>query len=66
MRTTLTIDEDVAAMLEQLRRDRKTSLKALINEALRCGLLEIECCAETTEALSYLFSWTSIRLGVLT
>jgi Ribbon-helix-helix protein, copG family len=41
MRTTLTIDDDVAAMLEQLRRDRETSLKDLINEALRRGLLEM-------------------------
>jgi hypothetical protein len=38
MRTTLTIDDDVAAMLEQLRRDREISLKELINEALRRGL----------------------------
>ncbi len=41
MRTTLTIDDDVAAMLDQLRRDRETSLKDLINEALRRGLLEM-------------------------
>lgn len=41
MRTTLTIDDDVAAMLDQLRRDRELSLKDLINEALRRGLLEL-------------------------
>jgi hypothetical protein len=41
MRTTLTIDDDVAAMLEQLRRDREISLKDLINDALRRGLLEM-------------------------
>jgi hypothetical protein len=38
MRTTLTIDDDVAATLERLRRSRKLSLKQLINEALRRGL----------------------------
>jgi hypothetical protein len=38
MRTTLTIDDDVAATLERLRRDRDATLKDLINEALRRGL----------------------------
>ena len=37
-RTTLTLDDDVAATLERLRRSRRTSLKRLINEALRRGL----------------------------
>jgi hypothetical protein len=41
MRTTLTIDNDVATMLEQLRKTRRSSFKALINEALRRGLLDI-------------------------
>ena len=41
MRTTLTIDDDVAAALEQIRKDRKLSLKALVNEALRQGLKEM-------------------------
>lgn len=41
MRTTLSIDDDVAAMLEKVRRDRETSLKHVINEALRRGLLEM-------------------------
>jgi hypothetical protein len=41
MRTTLTIDDDVAAMLERLRREREISLKDLINEALRRGLLDM-------------------------
>jgi len=38
VRTTLTIDDDVAAMLERLRRNRDASLKDIINEALRRGL----------------------------
>ena len=42
MRTTLTLDKDVAAMLERLRRTREDSMKALINEALREGLKKME------------------------
>jgi len=38
MRTTLTLDEDVAARLERLRRARGQSLKDIINDALRRGL----------------------------
>ena len=46
MRTTLTIEKDVAVRLEKVLRDRDTSLKALINDALRRGLDEIERPAE--------------------
>lgn len=38
MRTTLTLDEDVAARLERVRRARGQSLKDVINDALRRGL----------------------------
>jgi hypothetical protein len=38
MRTTLTLDSDVAARLRQRMRSRKKSLKAVVNEALRVGL----------------------------
>jgi hypothetical protein len=41
MRTTLTLDRDVAVQLERLRRAREVSLKALVNEALRRGLREM-------------------------
>ena len=41
MRTTLTIDDDVAAMLEQLRKKSGAGLKDLVNEALRRGLREL-------------------------
>jgi hypothetical protein len=37
MRTTLTIDADVAARLERLRRDGRP-FKQLVNDALRAGL----------------------------
>ena len=38
MRTTLSLDKDVAATLERVRRARKSSMKAVVNEALRYGL----------------------------
>jgi hypothetical protein len=41
MRTTLTLDDDVAAMLEQVRKKQKISLKAAINTALRQGLVSM-------------------------
>src|SRR5713101_2905138 len=41
MRTTLTIDNDVAVELERLRRVRDASLKDVVNDALRRGLREM-------------------------
>jgi hypothetical protein len=38
MRTTLTIDDDVAVRLERLRAERRAGLKAVVNEVLRAGL----------------------------
>lgn len=38
MRTTLTLDDDVAAKIERLRKTRDQSLKDLVNDALREGL----------------------------
>jgi hypothetical protein len=38
MRTTLSLDDDVAATLERMRRSRRVTLKRLVNEALRRGL----------------------------
>jgi hypothetical protein len=46
MRTTLTIETDVAARLDRVQRERDTSLKALINDALRRGLDQMERPAE--------------------
>ena len=42
MRTTLTIDDDVAVQLDRLRRERDASLKDLVNEALRRGLRDMK------------------------
>ncbi len=41
MRTTLTLDSDIAAELGRLRRARDASLKDLVNDALRRGLREM-------------------------
>jgi hypothetical protein len=41
MRTTLTLDDDVAVQLERLRRARNAHLKDLVNEALRRGLRDM-------------------------
>jgi len=39
MRTTLTLDDDLAKELERRRRERGTSLKEEVNALLRLGLL---------------------------
>jgi hypothetical protein len=48
MRTTLTIDDDVAAQLETVRRERHATLKAIVNDALRVGLIELSSSARST------------------
>jgi len=42
MRTTLTLDKDVAAVIERLRKTRDESLKVIVNEALREGLKQLD------------------------
>jgi hypothetical protein len=42
MRTTLTLEKDVAARLEQVARKRRQALKVVVNEALRAGLSTLE------------------------
>jgi hypothetical protein len=41
MRTTLTIDDDVAAALERLRKKRDASFKDIVNDVLRRGLRDV-------------------------
>ncbi len=40
MRTTLSLDDDVAAQLRKYQQDRKLSFKSALNEALRVGLAQ--------------------------
>lgn len=42
MRTTLTLDDDVAAQLERVRRRRRATRKQVVNDALRAGLSSLE------------------------
>ncbi len=46
MRTTLTIEDDVAVRLERLRGERGESLKAVVNDMLRRGLDALDRPAE--------------------
>jgi hypothetical protein len=39
MRTTLTLDDDTAAMVEQIRHDEGKTLKQIVNELLRLGIV---------------------------
>jgi hypothetical protein len=51
MRTTLTLDDDVAIRLGKLQAERSDSFKAVVNAALRAGLDALSAPAE--EATSY-------------
>lgn len=51
MRTTLTIDDDIAVEIERLRREREQSLRVLINDVLRRGLREIRSRPRQRKAL---------------
>ena len=42
MRTTMTLEKDVAARLEQVARKRRQSFKSIVNEALRAGLAVLD------------------------
>jgi Ribbon-helix-helix protein, copG family len=59
MRTTLTIDDDVAALLQRLRKERNATLKDLVNDAVRRGLNEMTARAKRWEP----FRTRSVDLG---
>ena len=42
MRTTLTLDDDVVAELQRLRRSRGGRFREIVNDALRRGLKELK------------------------
>lgn len=42
VRTTLTLDDDVAVALERLRRRRREPLKQVVNAVLRAGLSALD------------------------
>jgi hypothetical protein len=41
VRTTITLDDDVAALLARLRRERRMGLKSAVNSGLRAGLRQL-------------------------
>lgn len=41
MRTTLSLDRDVAALLKRAQKVRKSSLKTVVNDAMRQGLKDL-------------------------
>jgi hypothetical protein len=59
MRTTLTLDDDVAADLERLRKVRNVGLKDLVNDALRRGLKDLRSRPPLVEP----FRTRSVSLG---
>jgi hypothetical protein len=59
MRTTLTIDDDVAATLQQLRKKGDASFKDLVNDALRRGLKDMAARPKPASA----FRTRSVDLG---
>jgi len=61
MRTTLTLDDDVAAALERQRRARDASLKDIVNDALRRGLSDLAKGPKKRER----FHTQSVELGRL-
>jgi hypothetical protein len=52
MRTTVTLEADVAARLERARRKRRIAFKALVNEVLRSGLDVLEAPRSARERFS--------------
>ena len=61
MRTTLTLDDDVATALERVRRARDASLKDVVNDALRRGLNDMTARQKRRES----FRTRSVELGRL-
>jgi len=59
MRTTLTLDDDVAALLRRMQEKRKGNLKEIVNEALRVGLVQMA----TPRKRSALYHTPTVSLG---
>lgn len=59
MRTTLTLDDDVAAVVERLRKSRRQSLRQVVNEALREGLKQLDAPSPARKP----FRTTAVDLG---
>lgn len=64
MRTTLTLDPDVAASIERWREARGLSLKVAVNEAIRHGLRTLDAPPGTPREPYRIRPWSGGRLWV--
>jgi predicted CopG family antitoxin len=64
MRTTLTIDDDVAAKLQELAHSGRTSFKAVVNAVLRRGLAAQELSPGEDEPYEVAVFRSDFRPGV--
>ncbi|MHB1193683.1 MAG: DUF2191 domain-containing protein [Longimicrobiales bacterium] len=64
MRTTLTLDPDVAVSLERWKEARGLSLKAAVNEAIRHGLKVLEAPPDEPPEPYRIRPWSAGRLLV--
>jgi hypothetical protein len=65
VRTTLTLDDDVAVRLDQVRQRRGLPLKRVVNDALREGLVRLEEPGPRVEFHTRTVSLGRSRLGNL-
>lgn len=63
MRTTITLDDDLAAQLRRLARETGRPFKQVVNDALRAGLLPEQPRA-STEDLSFATYPLGLRPGI--
>jgi len=61
MRTTVTLDDDIAAAIRRLRRVRNSTLKQVVNEALRRGIRDMT----VRKRRRAMFRTRSVKLGSL-
>ena len=59
MRTTLTLENDVAASIERLRRESGDSLKTVVNRLIRAGLRHLDAKPEPKKS----FQTRTVSLG---
>jgi hypothetical protein len=60
MRTTITIEDDVARVIQRLREQRDMTLKAVVNQALRAGLATL---TDPTPSKRRAYRTKPVRLG---
>jgi hypothetical protein len=68
MRTTLTLDDDIAVQLARIREERKMSLRSAVNTAMRTGLTQLlaPAPARKTVRKTPVFHATRALIGDLT